>query len=209
MKKLHFTCLLFLVALFANAQDNKLSYGLMGGLNLGASQSSQLSVNGNSSNELKLLPTFHLGGFGEFAFSEKLSVLGGLTLNGRGARIEHNDHHDNLNIYTLDIPILAQARFGGFFAAVGPSIGFGLMAMEHGHDANGGEEETKITFGSEQGQFKPFNFGLQAHLGYELKSGLFARFGYLADLSNWSNINGVKWSFSVLQLGVGYRFVKK
>jgi hypothetical protein len=156
-------------------------------------------------NTTTLLPTFHVGMGVEYGFNDLFSLQSGIQLNGRGTSIEHKDHHDDLSIYTLDLPVLFTLRKSGFFVAAGPAVGFALMGSFHSHDANGAEKEDELKFGKNPGEFNRTSFNIQAKAGYEWKNGLFIQGGYLADLTNWSNVSGVTTRFPLFQAGIGYR----
>jgi hypothetical protein len=156
-------------------------------------------------NNTAILPTFHLGVAAEYGFSELLSLQSGLQLNGRGTSIEHQDHHDDLGIYTLDIPVLVTLRKSGFFIAAGPALSVALAGSAHSHDASGAEKEDEIKFGNNPGELKRTSFNVQIKAGYELNNGIFIQGGYLADLTNWSNVSGATTSFPLFQVGIGYR----
>lgn len=197
MRKILFTSTLLFASAGVFAQ---FSVGAMAGFNGG------LYTEKPKINTTALLPTFHAGITAEYGFSDMYSLQSGIQLNGRGTAIEHKDHHDDLGIFTLDIPVLFTIRKSGFFIAAGPGIGYAISGSAHSHDASGAEKEEEIKFGSNAGELNPLSFNIQARLGYELKNGIFFQGGYLADLTNWSNASGSTVRFPLFQLGIGYRY---
>jgi hypothetical protein len=202
MKKIIFVCGLLVASAVSFAQSN-FSFGLKTGFNASLPQISP-TVKG-----AEMLPTFHVGAFGEYGLNDKLSFQAGLLFNGRGTSIAHEDHHDDLKLYGLDIPLMVMYRTNGLFFGAGPSIGFNIAGNFHSHEEDGTETEQKIKFGSAANEKKPLNYGLNLIAGYELKNGFFAQAGFLYDLTNWSNASGVTEKYHILSFGLGYRFVKK
>ena len=197
MKKL---IALIIVTSCVSSTNAQFSLGAYAGFNGG------LYTENPKLNTTAILPTIHAGMAAEYAFSEFFSLQSGLQFNGRGTRIEHKDHHDDLGIYTLDVPLMATIRKSGFFVSAGPAMGFALTGTAHSHDASGAEKEDDIKFGNNAGELKRTHFNFQVRVGYELKNGLFIQGGYLADLTNWSNVSGTIIRFPLFQAGIGYRF---
>ncbi len=208
MKKLILLISLVGVGLATQAQ---ITFGLKAGLNAGLA-TQKVDLPGVENESPKLLPSFHVGGFLDIGLSESFSIQPGIQLNGRGSRVEHEGHHDDLRIYSLDVPVNFLYRSGGFFIGAGPSVGYGLSAKTHAdeeEEEGHNHDDDKVKFGSEPGQLKPINFGINATTGYELKNGLFVSASYLADLSNWSNIDKVTQRYSFFSVSLGFRFGKK
>lgn len=202
MKKIILVCGLLVASAASFAQSN-FSFGLKAGFNASLPQITP-TLNG-----AEMLPTFHAGAFGEYGFSEKLSLQAGLLFNGRGTSIAHKDHHDDLTLFGLDVPLMLMYRTNGLFFGVGPSVGFNVAGSFHSHDASGADKEETIKFGSAANEKKPLNYGVNLIAGYELKNGFFAQGGFLYDLTNWSNASGVTEKYHIVSFGIGYRFVKK
>jgi long-subunit fatty acid transport protein len=195
-----------LIALFAlvafngllNAQ-NSLSFRT--GLNIG------LATLDNVDDDISPLYRFQIGATNDFTITSNFTLQTGLLFNIRGASIEHDDHHDDFSINTLDIPLnLFYRNSNGFFIGVGPSIGLGLAAKFHTEDPATGEHvDIKIDFGSEPGELRRFNLAANIMAGYELENGFGFYVNYLQDLTDWSNIDGATNHFNVLTFGVSYR----
>jgi len=186
---------------FSSFAQSDFTFGGRAGLNLGIANIDPID------DEVKPLTNFHFGGFGEYALNEKFGIQVGLNFNGRGAKIEHDDHHDEFLIYSLDLPISFVYRNSGFFVGVGPTVGFGLSGKFHS-DEDGVHEDLDLEFGSNPGELNPINFGINVMAGYELESGLFVNVGSNINTSNWSNVGGATQNFSIVSFGVGYRFGK-
>jgi len=212
MKKIILLISLVGVGLASQAQ---VTFGFKAGFN-GGLATQKVDLDSAENKSPKMLPSFHVGGFVDLGLSESFSIQPGLQLNGRGARVEHEGHHDDFRIYSLDVPVNFMYRNGGFFIGAGPSLGYGLSAKSHKHEedeeeheGDHEEDENKIKFGSKPGELKPINFGINATAGYELKNGLFVSASYLADLSNWSNVDKVTQRYSFFSVSLGFRLVKK
>lgn len=202
MKKIVIVCGMLVASAVSFAQS-PFSFGLKAGFNASLPQISPTVAGA------EMLPTFHAGAFGEYGLSETFSLQAGLLFNGRGTSIAHKDHHDDLTLYGLDIPVMLMYRTNGLFFGFGPSVGFNVSGNFHSHDASGADKEEKIKFGSAANEKKPLNYGVNLMAGYELKNGIFAQAGFLYDLTNWSNAPGVTEKYHIVSFGLGYRFVKK
>lgn len=216
MKKLILLSTLLFIGYTAQSQ---ISFGAKAGFNGGLGKT-EIDLPGAENEKSKMLPSFHVGGFVDFGLSQSFSIQPGLTLNGRGSRYEHEGHHDDLRIMSLDLPVNFLYRNSGFFVGGGPSVGYGLSAKlhedDHAHEGGGfssggggDHDEDKIKFGSKPGELKPINIGLNLLAGYELRNGLFFSAGYLADFTNWSNAEKVTSRYSFFSVSAGFRFNKK
>lgn len=195
MKKLLFVSGLALSTLVVSAQ--KLTWGGKAGLNL-----SHISTNDAETNEdKKMLPTFHVGVVANYAVSSKFSIQPQLLLQGKGTKIAHLDHDDKISFVSLDLPINFLYRSNGFFVGGGPNIGFNLSGKVKSDEPG---ESGDIKFGSDPGQIKRIDFGVNALAGYQLKSGLFFSANYTLGVSNWSNVSGDTWRNNILGVSIGY-----
>jgi hypothetical protein len=120
----------------------------------------------------------------------------------------------------LEVPVLARANFGKFYATTGPYVGFGVGGNYKGTNTYQGittEWEGKVKFGAEPDNYNgsdqyvnAVDFGFQFGAGMEL--GLVVvdlRFGLgLTDILDKQDLNTKTLNRS-LQLTVGYPLVAK
>jgi hypothetical protein len=158
--------------------------------------------NAEFNDEKKSLLGFNVGAVIDIPVSESFSFQPHLVLNGKGVGIKHEDHTDKITFTTLDIPLNAVFRTkSGFFVGAGPNLGFNMAAKSK--DEEGSE---KLEFGSDPGQIKRLDLGLNFLAGFETKSGFFASVNYLRGLSNLQNVPGFRWNNNMLGISVGYMF---
>jgi hypothetical protein len=206
MKKI---LLVTLVVLSANVVMAQTRFGAKLGPNLA---NWTVKEDGNKDDEFKSRLGFHLGLVADFAISERFSIQPHLLYVNKGSAIEHEDHTDYAVMQSIDIPInflyKAASSGGTFFVGGGPNLGFNLSGMLKSDE----EGDEKIEIGSEVGQLKGFDFGLNLLAGYELKSGLFFSANYTPGITNLANVpSGVDYSARSNYFGVsiGYFFGSK
>lgn len=168
MKK--FTILLALVLGIAATASSQVRFGLKAGLNLA-------NLTGDDVEGLKSLATFMVGGQAEFGLAENIGLGVGLQLQGKGAKVEGED--GSVNPMYLQVPVYLTYRNSGFFAGVGPYVGFGLFGK-----TKFGGESVDLSFGSgADDDFSALDFGAGLELGYEFSS-LRATASYNLGLAN-------------------------
>lgn len=127
---------------------------------------------------------FYVGGLVDFLISDKFHVQPELMYSAEGA-------DDNAGISYLRLPIMGKYYITeNFNLQAGPQIAFKMGTEEDSID-----EATKST---------DIAFGLGG--AYELESGLFFDIRYNFGLTNISDIDGLDFGNTGLQLGLGYRF---
>ena len=167
MKK--FTILLALVLGIAATASSQVRFGLKAGLNLA-------NVTGDVEGT-KSLATFMVGGQAEFGLAENIGLGVGLQLQGKGAKADGEDA--SINPMYLQVPVYLTYRNSGFFAGVGPYVGFGLFGKSK-FDG----ESVDLNFGSGiDDDFSSLDFGAGLELGYEFSS-LRASASYSLGLAN-------------------------
>ncbi len=130
-------------------------FGVKAGLNLA-------TITGDVE-DAKMLPTFMVGGVVEFDFTENVGLGVGLQLHGKGAKTDFGEDDLKINPLYLQVPIQVQYRNNGFFAGVGPYVGFGIAGK-----LKSGDFSENIEFGNgEDDNFAPLDFGAGLELGYE------------------------------------------
>jgi hypothetical protein len=195
MKKIVLVLALLGSAVAINAQ---VKIGAKAGLNIAGVSTNDAEFN----DEKKNLTSFHVGAVIDVPVTESFSFQPHLVLNGKGVGIKHEDHTDKVRFTTLDIPLNAVFRTkGGFFVGAGPNLGFNLSAKEVGEEGT-----TNFKFGSEAGQIKRLDFGLNFLAGFQSKSGFFASVNYLRGLSNLQNVDGFSWRNNILGISAGFLF---
>lgn len=159
--------LVFCCIVTASAQR----FGVKAGLNLA-------TITGDVE-DAKTLATFMVGGVVEFDFTDNLGLGVGLQLHGKGVKEDFGDEDLKANPLYLQVPIQIQYRNNGFFAGVGPYVGFGIAGK-----LKSGEFSESIEFGNgEDDTFAPLDFGAGVEVGYEFGA-LRATASYNLGLSN-------------------------
>lgn len=185
------------------------TFGVKGGVN---PSRWNVEVGGEKEDDYKNRVGFHVGAVVDFAISQSFSIQPQLLFVNKGSKERHGDHDDKILVNAIDLPInflyKAKAGKGKIFAGGGPNLGFNLGGKVKGeHD--GVMEEDKLEIGSNAGQLRAFDFGLNALAGYELGNGLFVSANYTPGLRNLDNRNGIIARSSYFGLSVGYFFHKK
>ncbi len=124
-------------------------FGVKAGLNLA-------TVTGGEE-DVSMLPTFMIGGVAEFDFTENVGLGVGLQVHGKGF-----DDEFKFNPIYLQVPVQLQYRNNGFFAGIGPYVGFGIAGK-----IKSGDNSQNIEFGNdEDSNIAPLDFGAGVELGY-------------------------------------------
>lgn len=160
--------------------------------------------------DYKMQPTFNVGVLGEFDLSENFGIGAGLVFQGKGAKIEESGFEGSINAYYLQVPVNVYYQNSGFFAAVGPYIGFGIGGKTK-LEFLGEEEEEDIKFGNdEEDDVAPLDFGVGAEVGYSInpiRITLNYNFGLANVIPDANRADGdLKDSFTTLSLNVAYLF---
>ncbi len=196
-----------LVILSTAAMAQKARLGIKSGLNI-----TDVTTNDKAENEaIGPRSAFHLGLVADIAITDHLSFQPQLNYSGRGAREDHSGHKDIFKFNSLEIPLnyvykAAGKGNAGFFAGAGPNIGFNFNGKLEATDDP--TENTDFEFGSDAGQIRRMDLGLNFLAGYELKNGLFLSANYTRGLTNWLNTDE-KWRNNVFAVSVGYFFKAK
>ncbi|MFM8959431.1 MAG: porin family protein [Bacteroidota bacterium] len=186
--------------------QNRLSLQADAGLSIA---SLKMTVLGIENEELHRLNGLQGRILTEYAFTENLSLRSGLAYVQLGAEQMHEDHHDQIRIHGLEIPLGFNYRLpvgsGSLGVSAGPALTYHLAAKAHSHE-NGIEEESELTVGNGVNDFmKPWNLNLQAELSYTHRSGLLLNLRYNAGLLDLGTSDLVQMQTSYLALGLGYR----
>lgn len=158
---------------------------------------------------------------------EMFAVQPELLFHQKGYHFEYNDNTAGeeysedykYSLNYLELPVLAKVKFGNFYVAAGPSIGFGLFGTYKGSYTWLGEttdDEGKIKFGTEPENYdgddeyidNALDFGVQIGAGYKI-SVIVVDLRYGLGLTNMydkpSGYTGdVKSQNRSIQLTIGY-----
>ncbi|MDN5205512.1 porin family protein [Fulvivirgaceae bacterium BMA10] len=176
------------------AQDLKV--GAKGGLNV--------SSFGGDFIDVKSRAGFHLGGYGNLEFDERVNFQGELLYSLQGVKIKGEDIRSNLSYIIL--PVLVQVKLPevteGFTAYSGPQFGFLLSAKQKG-SFNGNEVDRDI-----KDDIKGFDLSWIFGIGYALESGVDFGIRYnigLNDINAQTDEDaGAKATNQVFQIWIGY-----
>lgn len=186
MKNKTFFLLAFLMlfGISANAQDNGISFGLRGGVNM-------QNFNGKDLNgdklEMTMVPRFNVGIVLGIPVAPEFYFQPGLMFSTKGAKsaseflgldmsAEYNISYIELPLNFLYRPVLGN---GHFFLGFGPYVAYGFGGKAKLSFENSSTEEN-IVFANEYQSLNPydwkyfrhFDYGANLFFGYELKSGL-------------------------------------
>ena len=173
MKKLTTIFCAAILMLFATATATaQVRFAAKAGLNLA-------NVSGDDIGNNKILPTFMVGGQAEFGLTDNLGLGVGLQLSGKGFKVEEAGFEGSANPLYLQVPVQLFYQNNGFFAGVGPYVGFGIA----GNAKSDGDSES-INFGNDgEDDWAPLDFGAGLELGYQFGS-LRATASYNLGLAN-------------------------
>ncbi|SOD15194.1 porin family protein [Pedobacter xixiisoli] len=188
-----------------NAQDNPIKIGVKAGV---AFPNVSISDAGEDV-KTKTNASFYFGGTVDVSISKMFSVQPGLTLIGKGTKIDESENLSTTlsNMY-LELPVNLLANFpvgsGKVFVGAGP---YYSMALSGKYKFTGAGETVKedVKFGSD-GDFKRGDFGLNFLGGYQLSNGFNVHAGYGIGLSNISSDSDGKIKNKLFSIGVGFSF---
>jgi hypothetical protein len=175
---------LLLFGVSAKSQNNGVSFGLRGGVNL-------QNINGKDLNgdklELNMVTRFHAGVVVSIPIAPDFYFQPGLLYSAKGARSSSDfrglDMAAEYNISYVDLPVNFLYRpalgNGHFFLGFGPYIAYGIGGKAKFTVDNTSTEE-KIVFGNEYESLNPYDwkyfkrldYGANLFFGYEFSSGL-------------------------------------
>ncbi len=129
-----------------------------------------------------MVPTFHVGAQAEFDCGGPIGLSAGLQLSMKGGKLSGDgtvlgqpvSFSSTARPMYLQVPIAVTFRKNGFYAGVGPYIGFGIGGkVTTKSEAAGQTDETSedISFGSsEDDDFESLDYGAGIELGYEFSN---------------------------------------
>lgn len=114
---------------------------------------------------------WHIGGTAHFQLNNFLAVRPSLLFkSGSMMNADYNEEEISLNRLSLAAPIMFSHVFDNssiVFGGAGPNFMYNLSGK-----VKYSGESVKIDFGSNEGQLKPFDMGIQLKGGYQFASGL-------------------------------------
>lgn len=178
---------------FASAQ---ISVGVKAGLNLA-------NVGGDDVEDTDMRPSFHVGGYLNYAFSDALSLQPELLFNSVGAKSSYTDPDfgdvdETLKLSYISIPVNLQYSFGVVNIHTGPQFSF-LMSAKSKYEADGVDEDVDVKDG-----FKGLDLGWGIGLGANFGK-LNATARYTLGLSNIADVEDADVKNNVIQISLGYR----
>ena len=161
-------------------------------------------VVGDDDEDVKMLPTFLIGGRAEFGLNENLGLGVGLEVSGKGFKVEEMGVTGSLKPIYLQVPVQLFYHNNGFFAGFGPYIGFGIAGKAKIEDIS-----VDLDFGnSSEDDVAPIDFGAGVELGYQFGA-VRATASYNLGLSNIvpsDNADNFSLKNHVIGIAVAYLF---
>jgi hypothetical protein len=171
---------------------SQVSLGIKGGLNLS-------NITGDDIDDADMRASIHLGGYLNFAFSEKLSLQPELLYNSMGAKDNPDPDLDyTLKLSYITIPVNLMYSIRNFNIHAGPQLGF-LVAAKEKYEAGGDSQENDI-----KDELKGADFGFGLGVGANFGK-LNATIRYVAGLSSIVDEGDIDVKNSLIQLSLGYR----
>ncbi|MFC4817646.1 porin family protein [Flavobacterium sp. GCM10023249] len=196
MKKLLLTAAAVFAFGFANAQETK--FGIKAGLNLGTLSGDFEDAFVNS--DMKMRPSFHVGGFAEIKFSEKFALQPEVLYSVEGGKQDVDGESEKLiwDLAYVNIPIIAKYYATNKLSIeAGPQIGF-LTKAEATFDG-----DTVADFKDDS---KSTAISLNLGAGYNFTDNIFASLRYTLGMTNIVDQDDFDSKSNVLALSVGYKF---
>jgi opacity protein-like surface antigen len=187
MKKFLLITMVALLGMMATA-NAQIKFGAKAGVNLS---------NLTDFEDSKLMFGFHVGGFAEFAISDRIAIQPELLYSTQGAKAKGQDA--SLNLDYINVPVLLKINLvEGLSAEIGPQVGFLISS--------------KAKRGGESASFKDFSKSLDvtAALGLSYtfveKFVVGARYGFGLTKAFKDEAEAGKSKNSVIQVSFGYKF---
>ncbi|RWU08361.1 porin family protein [Pedobacter chitinilyticus] len=199
-----------------NAQDKPVSFGVKAGLALPSQTASAMGISISTSSKT----SFYVGAVADINISPIFSFQPGLTYIGKGGKFNVDEMIEQMgadpsefegvdkvtfNYSYLELPLNLLANFnagtGKFFIGAGPYAAYALSA-----NMKAGDLKVDADFGSDEGQDKRMEFGVNFLGGYKLNNGLNLHAGYGLGLTGVQNSSSEKTKNRVFSVGLGFMF---
>jgi hypothetical protein len=227
MKKIYIFLAFTLISgtLLAQSKIGGITYGIRAGVNFSKpSLSGSYFDSGNgklAKDNEKTVTSYSFGGYVDVPFAEKFSLQPGLSISGKGLKVDgftsavflgntyYATFKDEFNLMYLELPVNVVFNYKGFYVGAGPYLGYAISGKYKskrtltGTSDTNDERDLKIGNKSDD-DVKPFDYGVNGMAGYKLENGLSLGLNYglgLADYQNEGKVNNRV--FSIL---VGFSF---
>jgi hypothetical protein len=148
----------------------------------------------------------HVGATAHFQLTDFLAVRPSLLFKtGSMTYADYSDETYSMNRISLPVPIMYSHVFGNsstLFGGLGPNFMYNLSGKYKSEGVS-----SKLEFGSNEGQMKRFDMGLQFKGGYQFANGLSLSTFLNLGMSNLSNVpgNNLK-TMDALGFSIGWMF---
>lgn len=219
MKKLLLSLVILGAGLTASAQTSPVKFGVKAGVTL-----PKWTADGDEDGMIKSNLSFYVGGTVDFQVSEMFSVQPGITLSGKGFKVDESGSMEGMsgsvtaktNVMYVEVPVNAVASLpvgdGKIFLGAGPYYGMAITGKvkSKGTITIDGQTESEsssedIEFGKD-GDLKRGDYGVNFLAGYQLSNGFNIHAGYGLGLANIAQDSDAKIKNRVLSFGVGFSF---
>jgi len=185
MKKILLVSTIVIFGLSNSMIAQNVDFGLKTGLNISNFTGGDVGKNS--------LFGFHVGGFAEFKLNEKFSLQPELLYSTQGTEVENLV---KIKVDYLAIPLLVKYYLSEKFSIeAGPQASFLVNDKAEFDDSSIPDADIDAS---------SFDFGLNAGLGYNFNSNLFAQVRYNYGITTVGENPDVK--NSVFQMSLGYKF---
>lgn len=176
-----------LLLLTLNTATAQVRFGAKAGLNLASISYSDDYISDSEdllegSLKTGMIPGFHVGGLVEFDFGSAVGLSAGVQLSMKGGSLDLSGNLIGTDFTAtskarpmyVQVPVAFYYRNSGFYAGVGPYIGFGVAGKIKTKTEAAGQSDTStddITFGNAtDDSFSSLDYGAGVELGYEFSS---------------------------------------
>jgi hypothetical protein len=157
-----------------------------------------------------------IGGVANVPVASAISFMPQLNVLTKGSKYEVSESgftfKQTANLTYVELPLNFVYNSGGFFAGIGPSIGFGIGGKIKVEETGEPDVEADVKFDGKKdatdgkAHLKALDFGGQVIAGYKLPSGLFFNLHYNHGFSNISPESDSEMKNKYFGFGVGFFF---
>ncbi|MFD0764162.1 porin family protein [Mucilaginibacter lutimaris] len=186
------------------------TFGIKGGVNFATLNASASSAGTSVSVTTGTLTTFSAGVFADFKLGG-ISLQPALNFTGKGGKQEEDGNVAKINLYYLQLPVNivyhAPVAIGNVYFGAGPYAALGVTGKQK-YTGGGVTQSEDITFGSDAGDVKRTDFGINGIAGVEFKNGFLVGLNYDLGLSDIGNDGTSQASTKnrVFGVSVGFKF---
>ena len=150
---------------------------------------------------------FNAGLVASIPVARKFSLRPEIKYVQKGGKSEEDGYSDKVTLNYIEVPVNfvfnTHASKGMFFAGLGPSFNLGLSGK-----GKGDYGDYDIKFGSsEDADFKSFEVGINATVGYEFANGFFLSANFNEGLNNVINSEGYDAEYYNMYMGINVGFM--